>query len=399
MSAGDTTGGRYSASACRRGLSCRLRGQRGERMCRPHRRPPAPRRPRPAYADKDRSRASGIRSRSRRDRSVPSTSGSGLILGRNFDLSAILSSRARRRGGQRRRGRSARRSRSRSARASRRRSGRPWPTRGRPRADRRGRAASHRTSASRRGKAATPASRGDGVARRSHRQRDRSARSRPSGTSLIETRHGPWSRLGLDCVQPCAIRLVLVGSHLSQHRPAPGSGKASSRALETLASCDRQTRVPPRAHRPRAGRAAPVRCLGKDVARKRRHKRLLVGRRQAPPGRPPAGHRMPRRSGAFFGAPRDRPRPFRACCRPCRGRSGRTAPGRAPGPVPPRASSRRRDQHGMQHDHLQTPVNRIRDAVDLVKRRRSRLCHDRAIERRDAVGPAGCGETGAISLG
>src|SRR5262249_22023760 len=42
-------------------------------------------------------------------------------------------------------------------------------------------------------------------------------------------------------------------------------------------------------------------------------------------------------------------------------------------------------QDRMQHNHLETPVNRIRHAVILVKNRCSRLRHDRAIEGRDVV--------------
>ena len=47
------------------------------------------------------------------------------------------------------------------------------------------------------------------------------------------------------------------------------------------------------------------------------------------------------------------------------------------------------DQHGMEHDHLQPAVNRIRDAITLVKRRQPRLCHDRAIETGDGIVPRG----------
>jgi hypothetical protein len=46
-------------------------------------------------------------------------------------------------------------------------------------------------------------------------------------------------------------------------------------------------------------------------------------------------------------------------------------------------------QHGMQHDHLQSAVNRVRHAVELVKGGGARLCHDRAIETRDAIVPRG----------
>ena len=47
------------------------------------------------------------------------------------------------------------------------------------------------------------------------------------------------------------------------------------------------------------------------------------------------------------------------------------------------------DEHGVEHDHFQPAVDRIRDSIDLVKRAHSRLCHDRAIETRDGVGPRG----------
>jgi hypothetical protein len=47
------------------------------------------------------------------------------------------------------------------------------------------------------------------------------------------------------------------------------------------------------------------------------------------------------------------------------------------------------NQHGMEHDHFQAAVDRIRHPVDLVESARSRLCHDRAIEARDGVDPRG----------
>src|SRR6266702_7261638 len=42
-------------------------------------------------------------------------------------------------------------------------------------------------------------------------------------------------------------------------------------------------------------------------------------------------------------------------------------------------------QHGMEHDHLQSAVNRIWHTIDLVKGGQARLCHDRAIETRDGT--------------
>jgi hypothetical protein len=46
-------------------------------------------------------------------------------------------------------------------------------------------------------------------------------------------------------------------------------------------------------------------------------------------------------------------------------------------------------QDGVQHDHLQPAVDRIRHPVGLVKGRRARLCHDHAIESGDGVVPRG----------
>ena len=40
----------------------------------------------------------------------------------------------------------------------------------------------------------------------------------------------------------------------------------------------------------------------------------------------------------------------------------------------------------MQHNHLETPVNRIGNAIAAVKRRLSPLCHDHAIERGEIIG-------------
>src|SRR5215813_11908285 len=42
-------------------------------------------------------------------------------------------------------------------------------------------------------------------------------------------------------------------------------------------------------------------------------------------------------------------------------------------------------QHGMEHDHLESAVNRIWHTIDLVKGGQARLCHDRAIETRDGT--------------
>src|SRR5439155_1439172 len=46
-------------------------------------------------------------------------------------------------------------------------------------------------------------------------------------------------------------------------------------------------------------------------------------------------------------------------------------------------------QDRMQHDHLETPVNRIRHAEVLIKGSRSRLRHDRAIQGRNDSVPRG----------
>src|SRR5262249_24951579 len=42
-------------------------------------------------------------------------------------------------------------------------------------------------------------------------------------------------------------------------------------------------------------------------------------------------------------------------------------------------------QHGMEHDHLQSAVDRIRHAIALVKSGQPRLSHDPAIETRDGI--------------
>ena len=53
----------------------------------------------------------------------------------------------------------------------------------------------------------------------------------------------------------------------------------------------------------------------------------------------------------------------------------------------------------MQHDHLKTAVNRVRNAIFAVEDRRPRLRHDGAIERLDGGRSAGRGEIRAISCG
>src|SRR5262249_15956925 len=47
------------------------------------------------------------------------------------------------------------------------------------------------------------------------------------------------------------------------------------------------------------------------------------------------------------------------------------------------------NQHGMEHDHFQSAVNGVRHTIDLIEGGRACLCHDRAIETRDALVPRG----------
>ena len=57
------------------------------------------------------------------------------------------------------------------------------------------------------------------------------------------------------------------------------------------------------------------------------------------------------------------------------------------------------EQDDVQHDHLETAVNRIGNTIAAVKRRLSRLRHDHAIERGDGDRAVGRGETDEISSG
>ena len=262
--------------------------------------------------------------------------------------------------------------------------------------------------AARRGKATSPASLA--MAARAFASATRS-RCRPvSGTSLQRDRHAPGR------FRPTFGQMLGHALWLGHGRhPAPVTGRTSTcsrvgkgelAALETvlshrLASRHSTSRSPPRAHRlPQAGAAAahPPSPTRRQIhcARGRRqagHHRV----RRAPPGRPPAGHRsladpahLSRHrqiahahfTHAFVHVPAEIVEYALAEL------ADRAALLQAP-----------QKQHGMQHDHLETPVDRIRDAVDPVKCRRSRLCHDRAIERGDDLAPAGCGETGEISSG
>ena len=105
--------------------------------------------------------------------------------------------------------------------------------------------------------------------------------------------------------------------------------------------------------------------------------------RRAPRHRRPAGRKRPRRSAAFPWAPRGRRRPSRADCRRGRGRS-RTSRCAEIAPCPGATVVLRRAGAApaqMQHDQVETALDRVRNPVIAVKNRQSRLCHDHAIER------------------
>ena len=165
--------------------------------------------------------------------------------------------------------------------------------------------------------------------------------------------------------------------------PTSGSGKAISARLERLGRPGRRARPPPRGRRPPAARRRSVgvrrartRCAPAPPPRS-----IGIGARERRHDRPPGGHRTPRRSGASCGHRQVADAHFAQAWRPCP--AEQIEHPLAELGAPPRLRFQApQHQHRVQHDHLKTPVNRIRHTVGTIERRGSRLRHDHAIERR-----------------
>src|SRR5262249_22031844 len=129
--------------------------------------------------------------------------------------------------------------------------------------------------------------------------------------------------------------LVIALSPSISRRAVPVRDR-ETRAVRARIRPERPADARLRGHRPPAARPARVPSRRQIHCGLRPRQAVRHWAPPAPPDTLPAGHKKPLRSYACFAAPRDRPPPFRACCRPCPGRTGQTTLGQGRESAPPR---------------------------------------------------------------